>query len=136
MTVDIHKAGAILLKDRKLLIAREKGETHFKAPGGSLKGAESPKDSLIRELEEEFQLKVSPSDLEIFGTFYAKAAGEEKKKIQMDVFLVKNWTTPPVPGNEIEELFWVNSQTSDSVEIGSIFKHDVLPRLKALDLID
>ncbi|MDQ5886114.1 MAG: hypothetical protein QG628_511, partial [Patescibacteria group bacterium] len=41
----------------------------------------------------------------------------------------------PIPSNEVEEIMWVNTQIT-GIQIGSIFKHDVMPKLKELDLID
>ena len=84
--VDIHKAGGILIKDRKFLVERSKGKQFFIAPGGSLELDETPKQALVRELLEEFQITIREEDLTDFGIFFAPAAGQEDLFLQMDVF--------------------------------------------------
>ena len=69
-------------------------------------------------------------------TFYAKAAGAEDKTIRMDVFIVRNWLGEPVPNGEVEEILWITSQIPKTIKVGSIFEHEVIPRLKAKNLID
>src|SRR4051812_20782408 len=51
--VDIHKAGGIIIRDKKLLVERSKGKDFFKTPGGSIELGETPKQALVRELLEE-----------------------------------------------------------------------------------
>jgi len=136
-TVDIHKAAGIIIKNRKILVERSKGKDAFVAPGGKLEKDESPVDAIIRELKEEFQLIVLEKDLEEFGTFYAEAAGSHNagKQLRMDVFMVYN-VGEIHPDNEVEEIRWISTNMPDDIEVGSIFAHEVLPRLKELDLVD
>ena len=134
--IDIHKAGGILIKDRKFLVGRSKGKTYFVAPGGKLELGEISEQALIRELKEELTIEIVLQDLEKFGTFYALAAEQENKYLQMDVFLVSQWSGDIQPSGEIEEIMWIDSSVPDETQLGSIFRHEVLPRLKQDDLID
>lgn len=134
--VDIHKAAGVLLRDRKFLVARSRGKNIFVAPGGKLEQGESLIEALQRELREELGIEVRSSDLREMGTFYAAAAGQESAYLQMDVFFVDVWKGEITPSAEVEELLWINSAPPAGIEIGSVFLHDVLPRLKTLDLID
>ncbi len=133
--IDIHKAAGVLIKDRKLLITRSKGKSFFIAPGGKFEANESGTDALKRELKEELQIDIESVDLQMFGSFYALAAGQNDKYLQMDVYLVHKWSGKIVPSSEVEEIMWIDSTLSPTIELGSIFKHDVLPRLKDLHLI-
>ncbi len=133
---DIHKAGAIIVRDRKLLLTRAKGKEFFIAPGGKLEKNETPIQCLKRELMEEIDISFEDSDIEEFGTFYAPAVYDKTKNLRMDVFLVKNWQGEIEPSNEVEEIIWINSKISPNIKIGSIFEHEVVPRLKSLDMID
>jgi mutator protein MutT len=134
-TVDIHKAGGIIIRDRQLLLTRSKGKDFFVAPGGKLEGDETSKQALVRELKEEINILVNEDDLEDFGIFRAVAAGSDGRALQMDVYIVNKWEGEIAPSSEIEEICWVTSATDD-IEIGSIFRVDVRPRLVEAGLID
>lgn len=135
MDYQIHKAGGILIKDKKLLVEKSKNKEFFIAPGGSIEKDETPKQALVRELFEEFKIKVLEENLEEFGTFYAKAAGKEDKVVRMDVFLVKAYEGEPTPDHEVEQILWITSQIPQNIKIGSIFEHEVIPKLKEQNLI-
>ncbi|MEK7595028.1 MAG: NUDIX domain-containing protein [Patescibacteria group bacterium] len=139
MEIYYNKAAGILIKSRKLLVTREKGKIPFIAPGGSIEKGETPKETIIRELKEEVNVFVDGGDLEEFGTFLARAAGDEEKYVQMTCFLVKKWEGDPVPTNGeevIEEILWLTSKIPEDIKVGSIFEHEVIPRLKKQGLID
>lgn len=136
MKYDIHKVGGIIIKDKKLLVERSKNKEFFIAPGGSIEKGESAKQALTRELREEFAIQTAEEDFEEFGIFYAKAAGTEDKIIRMDVFVVKDWSGEPMPSSEVEEILWIISRIPETIKVGSIFEHEVIPRLKARNLIN
>lgn len=81
MNYHIHNAAGILIKNKKLLVERSIDKDYYIAPGGSVEKGESVKQALIRELLEEFRIKVYDNDLEEFGTFTAQAEGQENKII-------------------------------------------------------
>ena len=134
--IDIHKAAGILIRDRKLLVTRAINKEFFVAPSGKLEGGESSEEALVRELFEELSIKINVPDITVFGSFEADAAGQTGRILQMEVFFVETWTGDIVADNEIEELRWITSVPDPAVKLGSIFEHKVIPRLKALDLID
>lgn len=136
--MDIYKAAGVIIWDRKILVSRSRGKSYFIAPGGKLEAGETSKQALTRELEEEQGIIVQEQDLSFFGTFYAIAHGHEteKLKIQMDVFLVDSYRGDLKPQSEIEENKWINSQDLEKLELGSIFAHDIIPKLQKLDTID
>ena len=133
--VDIYKAGGIIIADKKLLVAKGKGKEFFIATGGKLKKDETAKQALTRELKEEFQVEVEEKDMESFGTYFAKAAGNESQQLQMDVFLVKSYRGEIKPDSEIEEILWIDSNIPPEIKVGSIFEQEVIPALKAAGLI-
>jgi len=133
---DIHKSGGIIIRDKKLLVERSFGKEFFIAPGGSIEDGETPKQALVRELQEEFAIDVKEDDLTEFGVFFAEAAGKEGKTVRMDVFMVRGWDGEPRPNSEVEEIRWITSELPEGMRVGSIFEHEVLPRLKDLGLID
>lgn len=134
MTDDIYKAAGVIIKDRKLLVERSKGKDFFVAPGGKLDPGETATQALIRELKEEFQIDVQEEDVEYFGEFSAPAANSPERVVHMEVFIVKQWKGEIIPDSEIEEIRWLTSNI-EGVQVGSIFAHEVIPRLKSKALI-
>lgn len=132
---DIQKAGGVLIKDRRFLVTRSKGKEIFVAPGGKLEGKETAIEALIREMMEEVKLDILEADTEPLGTYTAQAAGNETKTLKMDVFLIHRANGDPVPSSEVEEIMWVNTQTT-GIQLGTIFEHQVMPKLVELNLID
>ncbi len=135
-TGDIYKSAGIIIQDRKLLVEKDFDKEYFISPGGKLEPGESPKTALVRELKEELTIVVSESDLEDFGTFSAPASGQEHRVVHMNTFIVKKWSGEISYGHKIEKLLWLTSQIPNDLKVGSIFVHDVLPRLKERNLID
>jgi 8-oxo-dGTP diphosphatase len=133
--IDIQKAGGVILRDRKFLVTRSVGKDFFIAPGGKLENDETPVLALKRELEEEIQIHIDVSALENLGTFYANAAGKDGVMLEMHVFKVNIYEGEPTPSSEVEEIMWINTQTT-GIRIGSIFEYDVMPLLKQKNLID
>ncbi len=133
---DIHKAAAIIMQDRKVLLTRSKGKDVFVSPGGKLEAGETPVQACVRELKEEISVDVSETDLEYVGTYYAEAAGGSGKALRMDVYTVHNYAGTIQPDNEIEEIVYVGSVVPEDMEVGSIFQHEIIPYLTAHDLID
>lgn len=132
----IHKAAGIIIQDRRLLVARSRVGQAFISPGGRVHADETPQQALIRELQEELGITVAESDLEPFGTFHANAANHPDQQIKMDVFIVRRYEGIITPDNEIEELRWITSEYGTGIIVGSIFAHDVLPKLKGQGLVD
>jgi mutator protein MutT len=133
---DMFKAAGIIIKDRKTLAVKSKGKPVYVQPGGKLEPGETAKEALVRELQEELMIDTDEDDFEYLGTFSADAANEPGRKIHMQVFIVKKWRGEIKLANEIEKMLWFNSGIPKDVEIGSIFIHDIIPRLKEQDLID
>lgn len=132
----IHKAGGVIIQNRKLLVERSRNKQFFIAPGGKVEKDETSRQALVRELAEEFGIMVLESDLEELDTYYAPAAGKEGLIVRMDVFVVKRWTGEPFPNSEVEEILWIDSRIPKNIRVGSIFDHDVIPKLKVMGLID
>ena len=132
----INKAAGIIIVDRKLLVGRSKGKNFFISPGGKIEPGETDIQALIRELYEEFQIHTQGEFLKDFGTWEAEATGMRDMRVKMHVFQVQNWQGEIIPSSEVEEMQFITSEIPKNMELGSIFAHDVIPKLKALDLID
>lgn len=133
---DIYKASGIIIIDRKVLVERSIGKEYFIHPGGKIEPGETPKQAVIRELKEEFQIDVREEDLEEFDRNSAPAANSPEVNVHMDVFLVKKWHGEIKPDNEVEEIRWLDSDVPKDIKIGSIMEHETIPKLKTANLID
>jgi 8-oxo-dGTP diphosphatase len=136
MTPDIRKAGAVLIRDRRLLLTRTRGKEAFVAPGGKLEAGETAIECLARELREELGIGIAAANVAPFGTYLAAAVYDPAKQLEMQVFVVSAWDGEPRPSREVEEVRWVTSAETRDLPVGSIFAHEVIPRLRAEGLID
>ncbi|HKR82044.1 MAG TPA: NUDIX domain-containing protein [Candidatus Saccharimonadales bacterium] len=132
----IYKAAGVLIQDRKLLTERSHGKEFFIAPGGKIEAGETAKRALVRELKEEFSIETREEDFIPFGTFTAEAAGHPGRQVHMEVFVVERWEGEIIPDNEVEEIRWLTSKIPEDIQVGSIFEHEVIPRLQAQGSID
>ena len=132
---DIHKAAAIIIEDRKLLVVCNRDKGIFVAPGGKLLPGESGRIALARELKEELDIDVEIEDMELFGTSYAIAAGTDKSMV-MDTYEVQFYSGTIKPSSEVDEIAWIDSTIPEGMKLGSVFEKEVIPRLKKADLID
>lgn len=79
--IDIHfqAAGCFCVCDDKLLmIQRQRHKTfelHWAIPTGKIEEGESPRECMVRELQEELGFQVSPHELEDLGDFIVEHEG-------------------------------------------------------------
>lgn len=133
----VKRAGAIIIKDKKVLVARAKDlGAIFLPPGGAVEKSETMEQALIREIFEELKIVINESDIEIFNRHFKKADQDEDFDLQLDAFIIKKWTGEITPDNEIEEIVWIESTNKQKIKLGSIFESEILPKLKAQNLID
>ncbi len=99
------RATAVVHRDGRLLLVRDRGFRHFSLPGGGVRLGERPIDAAVRELEEETGLRaVSAAPLlhcgtrDIFNTYH--------------VFLVEADGELHIDPVELSEALWWDGQTS------------------------
>jgi len=124
----IHKIGAIILRNKKLLVVRKKmpGRIEFIIPGGRKEDDETQEQTLARELREE--LGVQLKSFSYFGSFDEEAIFE-KIPLHMDVYYVKVEGYLE-PRSEIKEYLWIDRNYKDKgIKLGSVLELHVVPRL-------
>lgn len=128
----IYKAGAIIIKNRKLLALHKAGKPYADLimPGGKVEEGESFIASLRRELVEELSITLSESY--VFKTFHAKAM-YEPCTLMMTTYFVSYDGAPQASG-EIDRLEWIDSTTT-SFNLASILGTQLIPCLQTLGKI-
>lgn len=103
-TRSLPTAGALIISDRKLLLAYSRNKKCYYLPGGKLDAAESSAAALIRELQEELGIALTETELLYETHISAPAYGEEGGTImEQDCFMVLADVTPKASA-EIENL--------------------------------
>ena len=131
----IDKVGGIVIKDKKVLVVRKKTKENFLEfiiPGGKRESGETDLETLQREMQEEFNLKIIKT--EYLGE-YRDIAIFENIPIAMKVYLCEVEGEINVQ-NEIKEFCWIDKNYKEKgIKVGSILEKFVLPQLIKRELI-
>ena len=129
-----HKIAGIIIKNRKLLMAKKYDEPHFIMPGGRVKEQETPEQTLKRELKEE--LNVELKSMKFFKSWQAPHFKDKNKIVKMDTYFVEI-KGEPKPTSEINEIKWIDSSyKKQGIRVASINEDYLIPELKKMNLID
>ena len=102
--MQLPTAGLLVIKERKLLLAFSRNKQCFYLPGGKVNAGETSEEALCREIAEEMNVHLQPSELLYYTHISATAYGEENGVVmEQDCFFV-NTPVSPVASAEIGEL--------------------------------
>ncbi|TQL60122.1 hypothetical protein FB474_1504 [Oryzihumus leptocrescens] len=98
-------------------------------PGGKPESGEHPLATAVREVAEELEVALRAKDLRLVGTFTADAANEPGRQVVATVY---EHPMIAVTGSaaEIEELYWLDPQAGDRVNVAPLLTDAVLPTLR------
>ncbi|MCJ1887791.1 NUDIX domain-containing protein [Pseudomonas sp. LA21] len=120
-------AAACLLDDSgRLLLVRKRGTHAFMLPGGKHEPGETSVQALLRELDEELNLRLTENALTLLGHFHADAANEPDTQIDAQVYLAA-LPHPVSPAAELEELAWL---APTDLAPGKSVPHNLAPLLR------
>jgi len=94
----------------QVLLGRKKfgmGEGRLVGPGGKLEPGETPREAMVREVEEEVGLFVDPSDLELVGELDYPFPHHPRFSQKSWVFIARTFSGDVRESNELEPV-WVH----------------------------
>ncbi|NIE98738.1 NUDIX domain-containing protein [Pantoea sp. Acro-805] len=124
----IHIAAAIIMDaQHRVLLVRKRDTRYFMQPGGKIEAAEQPINALIRELDEELQIKVSETDTRYIGQFTDTAANEPGFKLVAEIFSVQTSASEISPAAEIEEIVWYHPSSDHDLPLAPLTGKQIIP---------
>lgn len=103
----IHKAGALIFKDKKILIVKPHGKDFYINPGGKYEENETPIDCLKREMNEE--LNVDTISYKHYKTYEVKKAAHSGLPLSLELYILEI-DGELKPSNEIEKFDWLGKE--------------------------
>jgi 8-oxo-dGTP pyrophosphatase MutT (NUDIX family) len=99
----------LLIRDRRLLMVRSKGNQLFYLPGGKREPGESDVAALTREINEELSLNLRPETFTFVRAITAVADGfDDGRQVNMVCYSAEH-DGDLVPAAEIDELTWTTT---------------------------
>lgn len=103
----IDKIAWIHLKNGTILSSRSRGKDVYYIPGGKREPGESDIDTLVREIQEELSVTITPDTATHVGTFRAQAHGHPDGITVRMTCYTANYQGLLRPSSEIEEIVWL-----------------------------
>jgi ADP-ribose pyrophosphatase YjhB (NUDIX family) len=129
----IDKLAFIELQKGKILETRSRGKDKWYIPGGKREEGESDQAALIREIEEELQVKLIPETIQPYGVFEAQAHGKSEGTVVRMTCYTAKYEGQLTPSAEVEEMEWFDySRRNDVSPVDQLIFDD----LKAKRLLE
>ena len=127
----IVKVGLALLKDGRLLLARNRGAEPFQIPGGKVEpdDADDP-SALAREIKEELGVVLDQASLASLGCFAAPAAGKPGRVVEIRLYRGEI-LGEPAPRGEVDTLAWLDLGTPGDLPVTDVVRTQIIPFLRA-----
>lgn len=119
----IIKPASLVIRDKKLLVVRTRGQKHYYTLGGKLEKNETELECLGREAREEVGCGI------INPQYYKTFTGlsEVGAKFVVMICYLAELDGEPKPCSEIESLCWVNTESTEP--LSSLLREHIMPAL-------
>lgn len=112
---EVDKIAFIETKNGQILSTKSKGKSKYYIPGGKRELRETDEQTLVREIEEELDVKIDKNTIEYVGTFKAQSDGaKDGIVVKMTCYKAK-YDGVMKPTSEIEEIRWLNFKDFDII---------------------
>lgn len=103
----IDKLAWIEIREGRILSTRSRGKGVYYLPGGKREAGETDAEALLREIQEELNVKLIASSMGYVGTFLAQAHGHaEGIEVKMQCYTAR-YEGSIQASAEIEEVVWL-----------------------------
>jgi 8-oxo-dGTP pyrophosphatase MutT (NUDIX family) len=99
------KVAWILIRDGRVLVARNEGRTLFYFPGGARESGETDMETLTREVDEELSVRIVADTVKFVGTCVAPRDGRPES-FRLTCYAA-DYRGTIQPANEIAEIAWL-----------------------------
>ncbi|WP_116199998.1 NUDIX hydrolase [Amycolatopsis circi] len=106
MTV-IDKIAWLRFDAGRVLSTRSRGKDVYYLPGGKREPGETDLQTLVREIDEELAVAITPESARHFGTFKAQAHGHATGIAVRMTCYTADYRGALTPSSEIEEIVWL-----------------------------
>ncbi|MDA0771801.1 MAG: NUDIX domain-containing protein [Cyanobacteria bacterium] len=111
--IKFEVVAAIIIKDRKVLMCRSRGNELYYCPGGKLEPGETEFDAIIRECKEELDIDLIYGSIKKYSRFEADAYGFTQPRIVVMNCYQFEYTGEIKASAEIDDIFWASSMDSE-----------------------
>lgn len=110
---EIFKVAWLCTNNKRLLVARSKDKGAFYIPGGKKESGESDQEALLREINEELSIALTPATIRYAANFQSEAH-EKPEGIQVNIACYfADYTGVIKAAAEIEEVAWLRHDEKD-----------------------
>jgi 8-oxo-dGTP diphosphatase len=128
-----YKYALCIIRDNRLLVQEEEGETLYLMPGGRPEAGETPEQTLLREIKEELGVELDKNSLRLLGSFEDAAAGRDDAIVHIELYL-GDFSGELQPCSEVKRLVWFG-KNDDRNKLAPVTQNKILPALLKMGLL-
>ncbi|MGJ1420958.1 NUDIX hydrolase [Sphingobacterium spiritivorum] len=119
----LDTAGLVIVKENSILLAFSKNKKAWYLPGGKIDQGETAQQALIREIEEELNVRLDPVHIQYYKHIQAPAYGEDQLMMEQECFTYHT-DIHPTASQEIEQIAYFDYVTyrDEAIQVPGVIK--------------